>query len=600
MKWSTKAMDKQVRTLPTGTLMKRFLPYFAKHKKTVIFDLLCASLTTLCELVLPMIVSEITHRGETNPASLTWQFVLMMGGMYLLLRVIDAAANYFMQSVGHIMGSKMETDMRGDLFHHLQKLSFGYYTDAKVGQIMARITSDLFQVTEFAHHCPEEFLIAGVKIIVSFIVLCTKNVGLTLLMFAVLPFMLMFAKHFNSKMRRIFKERNKQVGEINAQVEDSLLGIRVVKSFVREDYEGEKFKKRNDALRAIAEKAFGLVTINMPIMMLITYSTIIAVMWLGAPMVQTGEMEVGLLSSFIPYITQILSSLMMVSMMMMMSTRAVACAKRIIEVLDEKPDITNTAADSSLTVADGSIDFDHVWFKYNAEGSEWNLEDIDLHIKSGSTVGIIGATGSAKSTLVQLIPRLYEVQEGAVRVGGRPVAEYTMEHLRDACAMVLQKNTLFSGSIRSNLLWGDLSATDEEIEAACEAACASEFIHRMPEGYETDLGQGGVNVSGGQKQRLCIARAILKKPKVLILDDSTSAVDTATDAKIRAALRDLLPGTTKIIIAQRIISVMDADMIVVMDDGRTSAIGTHAELMEKSEIYRDVYESQQEGVSENG
>ena len=269
------------------------------------------------------------------------------------------------------------------------------------------------------------------------------------------------------------------------------------------------------------------------------------------------------------------------------------------EVLDEVPDIADETG-STCAVSDGSVDFDHVYFKYNDGAEKWNLRDIDLHIKSGMTVGIIGATGSAKSTLVQLIPRLYEAQEGTVRVGGRPVRDYSMEHLRDAVSMVLQKNTLFSGSIRENLLWGDENASDADIEAACEAACASEFIHRMPDGYDTDLGQGGVNVSGGQKQRLCIARAILKKPKVLILDDSTSAVDTATDAKIRAAFRTQLPDTTKIIIAQRIISVMDADLIVVMDDGAIVDMGTHDQLMAASEIYRDVYQSQQEGASIDG
>ena len=290
-------------------------------------------------------------------------------------------------------------------------------------------------------------------------------------------------------------------------------------------------------------------------------------------------------------------SLIMISMIMMNLTRFFACSRRVLEVLEEEPDISDRDADKDLRVRDGSIDFDHVYFKYNSDSEEWNIRDVDLYIKSGSTVGIIGATGSAKSTLVQLIPRLYEAGAGTVRVGGRPVQDYTMEHLRDAVSMVLQKNTLFSGTIRENLLWGNSTATDAEIEAACTAACASEFISRMPEGYETDLGQGGVNVSGGQKQRLCIARAILKKPKVLILDDSTSAVDTATDAKIRQAFRTQLPDTTKIIIAQRIISVMDADLIVVLDDGQIAEMGTHSELMSNSEIYRDIYLSQQEGAS---
>ena len=304
------------------------------------------------------------------------------------------------------------------------------------------------------------------------------------------------------------------------------------------------------------------------------------------------------MSTFFTYITQVLMSLMMVSMMMMMLTRSVACGKRIVEVLEEEPDIRDTG--SGLQVRDGSVDFDHVFFKYNPEAGAWNLQDIDLHIPSGATVGVLGATGSAKSTLVQLIPRLYEASEGTVRVGGRPVEDYSLENLRNACAMVLQKNTLFSGTIRENLLWGDENASDQELEAACEAACAMEFIRRMPAGLDTDLGQGGVNVSGGQKQRLCIARAILKKPRVLILDDSTSAVDTATDAKIRAAFRSQLPDTTKIIIAQRVVSIMDADLIVVMDDGRIAETGTHRELMEKSEIYRDVYQSQQEGAEIHG
>ena len=290
----------------------------------------------------------------------------------------------------------------------------------------------------------------------------------------------------------------------------------------------------------------------------------------------------------------------MVSMIMMMLTRSVACGKRIIEVLEEKPDIRDNAADADARVEDGSIDFDHVWFKYNTSSEAWNLEDIDLHIPSGATVGILGGTGSAKTTLVSLIPRLYEATEGSVRVGGHDVREYSMKQLRDACAMVLQKNTLFSGTIKDNLRWGDANATDEEMRSACRIACAEEFIEKMPEGYDTYIEQGGTNVSGGQKQRLCIARAILRRPKVLILDDSTSAVDTATDAAIRQGLRSTLPGTTKVIIAQRISSVQDADIIVVLDDGKISGVGSHAELLKTNEIYREVYESQQGGGAIDG
>ena len=338
----------------------------------------------------------------------------------------------------------------------------------------------------------------------------------------------------------------------------------------------------------------------MPIMMLVIYGTIIAILWFGGHMVQTGALEVGLLTTFVTYVTQIMVSLLMVSMMFMMLTRSVACARRIIEVLDEKPDINDSHCDSTMRVKDGSIRFEHVSFKYDPKSPDWNLEDINLDIKAGQTIGIIGGTGSAKTTLVQLIPRLYEATAGRVLVGGQNVRSYTMEHLRDSCAMVLQKNTLFSGTIRENLLWGNENATDEDIERACRIACVDEFIDRMPEGYDTDLGQGGVNVSGGQKQRLCIARALLKNPKVLILDDSTSAVDMATDAKIRTAFATELLKTTKIIIAQRIASVCDADQIIVMDDGKISAVGTHEELMQNSAIYREVYTSQQEGGNIDG
>ena len=380
-------------------------------------------------------------------------------------------------------------------------------------------------------------------------------------------------------------------------VQEDLTGIRVVKSFVREDYEEEKFAKRNGDLKESSMRAFGMVVINMPVMMLVVYSTIIAVMWFGGKMVYAGTLPVGDLTAFFTYITQILMSLMMVSMMFMMMTRSIACAKRIVEVLEERPAITDDSAKADAAVKDGSIDFDHVFFKYSETSPEWVLKDVNIHIPSGATVGILGGTGSGKTSLMSLIPRLYEAQEGTVSVGGRPVADYTMEHLRESVSVVLQKNTLFSGTIRENLLWGDPNATEDQLWAACRAACADEFLERMPDGLDTDLGQGGVNVSGGQKQRLCIARAILKKPKVLILDDSTSAVDTATDAKIRQAFRQDLPGTTKLIVAQRVTSVMDADLILVMDDGAVAAQGTHEELMKTCEIYREVYESQQEGVS---
>ena len=398
----------------------------------------------------------------------------------------------------------------------------------------------------------------------------------------------------------MFRSLQEKTDALNLVVQENLTGIRVVKSFVREDHEREKFARRNLDLKHTSERAFGMVVINMPIMMLIIYGTIIAVMWFGGKMVFAGTLDTGQLMTYFTYITQIMVSLMMVSMVFMMLTRSVACARRIAEVLEEHPSIDNEKAQEGARVQDGTIEFQHVSFKYDPESPEWILRDVDLQIPSGATVGILGGTGSGKSTLVSLIPRLYEATEGTVLVGGRPVDSYTMEHLRDAVSVVLQKNTLFSGTIRENLLWGDPNATEEQLWAACRAACADEFLERMPDGLDTDLGQGGVNVSGGQKQRLCIARAILKQPKVLILDDSTSAVDTATDAKIRSAFVNELKQTTKIIIAQRVTSICQADRILVMDAGRVVDQGTHEELMARCEIYRDVYQSQQEGVSIGG
>ncbi|MBR2133027.1 MAG: ABC transporter ATP-binding protein [Oscillospiraceae bacterium] len=577
-------------------MIKKLWPYTRGYRKFIFLGILCSATEAVVELILPLVMANIVDIGI--PAR-DIGYILRNGGLMLFMAFfsmfLGVAAAFLASRAGQGFGAQL----RQAQYDHIQEFSFCNIEHFSTASLITRLTNDCSHM-QMTLGMGMRLMVRAPVMLISALVLATGiSLKLSGVFLVALPLLVIGIILVLSHVSPLFSSLQEKTDDLNLVVQENLSGIRVVKSFVRQEFEDKKFKKRNDALRTVAEKAFGLVTISMPSMMLITYGTIIAVMWFGAPMVNSGELEVGLLSTFFTYITQILSSLMMLSMIMMMMTRSIACAKRIIEVLDEQPDIRDDTSDSTLTVADGSIDFEHVWFKYNEESSEWNLSDIDLHIKSGMTVGILGATGSAKSTLVQLIPRLYTAQRGCVRVGGRNVEEYTMEHLRDACAMVLQKNTLFSGSIRSNLLWGNPNATNEEIRSACEAACAAEFIERMPDGYETDLGQGGVNVSGGQKQRLCIARAILKKPRVLILDDSTSAVDTATDAKIREAFRTMLPDTTKIIIAQRIISVMDADLIVVMDDGKISATGTHDELMQNSEIYRDVYLSQQEGVNEN-
>ena len=581
-------MEKQARTLPTGTLLKRFLPYFAKHKKTVAFDLMCASLTTICELVLPMIVSEITHRGETNPASLTWKFVLMMGGIYLLLRVIDAAANYFMQSVGHIMGSKMETDMRGDLFHHLQKLSFGYYSDAKVGQIMARITSDLFQVTEFAHHCPEEFLIAGVKIIVSFTVLCTKNVPLTLLMFAVLPFMLVFAKHFNSKMRRIFKERNKQVGEINAQVEDSLLGIRVVKSFANEAIEEEKFRKGNLrflSLKAESYKTMAQFGTSNRIFDGLMY---IVIVMAGALLIGKGKLSLGDFTAYLLYATVLLNSIRRIVEFTEQFQQGMTGIDRFFEVLDAPIDITDAPDAKEMKNVRGAVTFEDVSFHYGDTEDEV-LHGLNLQVEPGQSIALVGPSGAGKTTLCNLLPRFYDVTGGRILIDGTDIRAFTQKSLRESIGVVQQDVYLFAGTVHENIAYGKPGATREEVIEAAKLAGAHEFISALPDGYDTYTGERGVRLSGGQKQRISIARVFLKNPPILILDEATSALDNESEHIVQQSLEKLAHGRTVFTIAHRLTTIKGADVIWVLTENGVEEMGDHKTLIEKGGIYAGLY-----------
>jgi len=581
-------MEKQTRTLPTGTLIKRFLPYFSKHKKTVAFDLCCASLTTLCELVLPMIVSEITHRGETNPASLTWQFVLTMGGVYLLLRVIDAAANYFMQSVGHIMGSKMETDMRGDLFHHLQKLSFGYYSEAKVGQIMARITSDLFQVTEFAHHCPEEFLIAGVKIIVSFTILCTKNIPLTLLMFAVLPFMLVFAKHFNAKMRRIFKERNRQVGEINAQVEDSLLGIRVVKSFANEEIEEDKFRKGNLRfldLKAESYKVMAQFGTSNRIFDGLMY---IIIVMAGALLIGKGKLSLGDFTAYLLYATVLLNSIRRIVEFTEQFQQGMTGIDRFFEVLDAPIDITDEPGAKEMKNVRGAVTFEDVSFHYGDDDTEV-LHGLNLTVEPGQSIALVGPSGAGKTTLCNLLPRFYDVTGGRILIDGTDIRSFTQKSLREAIGVVQQDVYLFAGTVHENIAYGKPGASREAVVEAAKLAGAHEFIMALPNGYDTYTGERGVRLSGGQKQRISIARVFLKNPPILILDEATSALDNESEHIVQQSLEKLAKGRTVFTIAHRLTTIKGADVIWVLTENGVEEMGDHKTLIEKGGIYAGLY-----------
>ena len=578
-------------------MLKKLGSYARPYSKWIALGVLCSAAEAIFELLIPLVMADIVNIGiETADQD----YILRKGVLMACMAIISLCFGLGSAAFSSVAGQGFGAELRRAEYEHIQDFAFSNIEKFSTASLVTRLTNDVNNMQMTLMMGMRLLVRAPVMLVAALVLALRLSRQLSNVFLAAIPLLLVMIVLILTKAGPLFRSLQERTDALNLVAQENLTGIRVVKSFVREKHEEEKFARRSDALKDSSLRAFGMVVINMPIMMLIIYSTVIAVMWFGGKMVYAGTLPVGDLTAFFTYITQILMSLMMVSMMFMMMTRSIACARRIVEVLDEKPAITDDTAKGDASVEDGSIDFDHVSFKYHETSPEWVLENINLHIPSGATVGILGGTGSGKPTLVSLIPRLYQVQEGTVSVGGRPVADYTMEHLRESVSVVLQKNTLFSGTIRENLLWGDPDATEEQLWAACRAACADEFLEKMPDGLDTDLGQGGVNVSGGQKQRLCIARAILKRPKVLILDDSTSAVDTATDAKIRQAFRQDLPGTTKLIIAQRVTSVMDADLILVMDHGRIAAQGTHEELMKTCEIYREVYESQQEGVSIGG
>ncbi len=571
--------------------------YTAGYRVVIVLGILCSAGEAVLELMLPKVMSNIVDVGIQNADR---AYILSAGIKMVVMALAALALGVGAAALASRAGMGFGANLRAAEYRQVQKFSFANIEHFSTASLITRLTNDVNSLQMTPMMGTRMLARAPVMLVTALVMALTISTRLSQVFLVVIPLLLLAVLMVIRRVGPFFTSLQKATDDLNLVVQEDLNAIRVVKSFVREDVEKEKFRVRNEKLRSMAERAFGFVVMFMPVIFLLMGGTTVAVLWIGGNYVYEGSLLSGDLIAFFTYVSEILMSLMMVSMVLMMLTRSIACGKRVLAVLNEQPQITNHAADRQLQVEDGSIRFDHVSFRYNPDSEAWNLEDIDLSIPSGATVGILGGTGSAKSTLVSLIPRLYEATEGRVLVGGRDVKEYTMEHLRDACAMVLQKNTLFSGTIRENLRWGDSKATDQEIEEACRIACASEFIEKMPDGYDTYIEQGGTNVSGGQKQRLCIARAILRRPKVLILDDSTSAVDTATDAAIRQGLRSTLPGTTKLIIAQRISSVQDADMIVVLDDGKISGVGTHEELMKTNQIYREVYQSQQEGVSIDG
>ena len=578
-------------------MIRKLAPYTKGYRVWIFLGVLCSAGEAVLELLLPKAMSQIVDVGIANGDK---AYILATGLKMILMALASLVMGVGAAALAAKAGMGFGANVRAAEYAQVQRFSFANIERFSTASLITRLTNDVSSVQMTLMMGMRMLVRAPVMLITALVMALTISLQLSQVFLVVLPLLLLLVAIVIRYVGPFFTALQKSTDDLNLVVQENLNAIRVVKSFVREDREQEKFTQRSETLRQTAERAFSLVVLFVPLVTLIMGGTIMAIMWLGGRYVAGGAMLSGDLIAFFTYASEILMSLMMVAMVMMVLTRSIACGKRIVEVLEEQPEITDSAADPALTVENGDVDFDHVYFKYHKDSDAWNLEDVCLHIDSGMTVGILGGTGSAKSTLVSLIPRLYEATEGVVSVGGHDVREYTMEALRQGCAMVLQKNTLFSGTIRENLRWGREDATDQEMEEACRMACADEFISRMPDGYDTHIEQGGANVSGGQKQRLCIARAILRRPRVLILDDSTSAVDTATDAKIRSALRQALPGATKLIIAQRISSVMDADLIVVLDDGKISGAGTHDQLMASNHIYQEVYKSQQEGATIDG
>lgn len=574
--------------MSNAELIRRFAPYFKKYYPSLAIDLFCAGLTTVGELVLPLIVRYITNTAINDISRLTVRLVLTLGGLYVLLRLIDAAAYYYMTSYGHIMGTKIESDMRADLFAHLQKLPFSYYDDMKIGQLMSRITHDLFQITEFAHHCPEEFFIAAVKITATFVILCRVNVPLTLLLFAVLPLMLICTSKSRKSMRLAFKERKHELGEINARTEDSLLGIRVVKSFANEDEENRKFavgNRRFFKAKAESYKHMGSFHTTTRIFEGLMYIVIVVI---GALFMIKGKISPADYTAYLLYVSTLLVSIKRIVEFSEQFEDGMTGIERFAEIMDAPPEKGDSENAKPLENVRGDVTFNNVTFKYSEEKGDV-LSHISLDVKAGENVAIVGPSGSGKTTLCSLIPRFYELSGGRVLIDGKDVKDITLSSLRSNIGVVQQDVYLFSGTVRENIAYGKPGATDEEIVAASKLAGAHDFISALPNGYDTYVGERGVMLSGGQKQRISIARVFVKNPPILILDEATSALDNESELIVQRSLSELAKGRTTFTIAHRLTTVKNATVIIVLTENGIEEKGTHEELMAKKGLYYELY-----------
>ena len=569
------------------TLIKKFLPYYKNYKGYLILDMFCAGFTVICELALPVIARNITDTGINHPELLTLSYIGKIAVFYLILRILDSGANYFMEAGGHIMGTKMETDMLRDLFSHLQMLSYTYYDNTKVGQLMSRITSDLFDIAEFSHHCPEQYFIASLKLIGSFIYLANINLILTLIMFISVPLMVLGTAKFKKRMRDAFKTRRNELGEINAQVEDTLLGIRVVKSFANEDVEREKFAKGNGIFyRSKKDSYFAMAGFHTTVR-LSDGLMYILVVCAGAIFIMNKQIAPADLTAYLLMVSTLLASIRQIVQFSEQLQNGITGIERFAEVMEVEPE--NETGKIEAKNLEGHVEFENVSFSYSDEGRQI-LDNINISIPKGQNVAIVGPSGGGKTTICNLIPRFYQITDGVISIDGTDVRDFTLASLRENIGVVQQDVYLFSGSIKENIAYGNQNATDEEIIAAAKKAGAHDFICELSNGYDTYVGERGIKLSGGQKQRISIARVFLKNPPILILDEATSALDNESERLIQKSLEELSKGRTTLTIAHRLTTIKNADKIIVLTRNGIEEQGTHEELMKNGGIYAGMYE----------
>ncbi|MDU4277495.1 ABC transporter ATP-binding protein [Finegoldia magna] len=568
-------------------LIKRVMPYFKKYKFILMFDLFCAALTTLTDMVLPMILRRLTNAG-LGTYTLTREMIFRMAGLLLVMKIIDLLAGFYMTKTGHIMGAKIETDMRYDVFQHLQKLSDSYFNETKVGQIMARITSDLFDITEFSHHCPEEYFIGLIKIIVSFAILVRLNTLLTVILFLSIPLMIVFASKYNRRMRKGFKEQKRHIGVLNADIEDSLLGVKVVKSFANEDVEIEKFQKGNKKFLDIKSETYASMAGFNTITKAFDGIMYIIVVLFGGLFLVEGKMSSGDIVAFILYVQTLLTTVRRIVEFTEQFQRGMTGIERFTEIMDQDIEIFDDEDAVDLENVKGKIEIKDVSFKYN-NNSENVLNNISFTINPGQKVALVGPSGGGKTTLCNLIPRFYDVEDGEILVEGIDVRKIKLQSLRSNIGMVQQDVYLFSGTVRENILYGKPDATEQEVIDAAKAAGAYDFIMNLENGFDTYVGERGVMLSGGQKQRISIARVFLKNPPILILDEATSALDNKSEFIVQESLENLAKGRSSLTIAHRLTTVQNADLILVLTEDGIIERGTHQELMEQKGYYYNLY-----------